>query len=182
MQRLPRLHTRFADHAITETYAMEDGSTQEITRTCQKLLPHFAFGDTQNYEHCILYSDTRHEDRGQYQATLFLLFDHLQRPVNYFVNEIGHGSGFHGGWYPLGCFHTRAHNDVVVDSKYVFHLHIKFDCLGSRGKFRNLVLRGEYSIPLDFIMTPFMQKIDLISVDDEHRRYVQGNTVVIIKN
>ncbi len=181
MERI--LQVEFTDFSVTCHYDTRRGR-QSFTRYTSKPLPIHAFGDIgagSDVEHVIIYNDARHADEGPYQAVLFLLRDFRRMPVTFFVNEKGHGSGYHGTWRALKCVGQSVHNNVVCSSQLNISYFIKFDCMGTRGPGRNIILEGRVPYPPESEESPEQVfYVALCAQNIEHRRHVTGNTIAII--
>ncbi len=175
------MQVEFTRYSVTCHYDTPDLGRHSFTRYTVKPLPVFAFGDIgsgRDVQHVIIYDDTRHD--GPYQATLFLLRDCRGEPVVFFVNQKGHGSGYHGGWRAMKCVGQVVHNNEIFSSTLIVKYLIDFDCMGSRGPGRHLQLEGRlpYSESQESIAKVFY--VALSARNDEHRPYVTGNTIAIM--
>jgi hypothetical protein len=174
---MPHMEFSFEEYRITITVHAPDTAPRSAIIWSEKPFPVHAIGDmSKGVEYVIVYTDSRF-DEGPYQALLFLVRDHRGVQVCFFINEKGHGSGFHGGWYNF-----EASCNTVVEARQVYEFHLKFSCLGSRGVQRDVQLRGQVHAGdggFDLCQSGHPLVIELASFDQQHVRFVKGRSVVM---
>ncbi len=155
---------------------MPDGELVTTALTSEKPLPLKVIGDIQ-YEFCMFWNDERHQ--GAFQAICFLCKDHAGQDVNYFINEKGHPSGYHPGWYVLKCINELAHMGCeVVESNYVIDFHMKMCCLATRGVPRTICLRSKVDLLRADVSRPIT--VQFAAIDRFHSGLVKAEMVLAI--